>query len=175
MHHLKGKLCIALRALTLLRFLLCLGFVSGGFVFGVGFFFNPVWLSRFYSFVSSGLLLDGLFRCLLSGTPKCHLLTSKPFKEIILKFCISWESFNSDPINSKCLFYSNHRQSLTFPLCFFLTPVMELPGFYTVIKGYPFSLNCMLPSARLCAELSFQCGVLSSSPVWRGFCLAMID
>lgn len=52
---------------------------------------------------------------------------------------------------------------------------MELPGFYKVIRRCPFSLNCMLPSARLCADFSFQRCVLSSSPVWRGFCLVKIE
>lgn len=99
--------------------LLCLGFCFAWVSFLVHYFYKTQFGCQDSSpSFSSVLLLGGLFLCLFSGTPECHLVTSKPFNRIVLKFFISWESFNSGPINSKCLFYSDNRQSLTYPRCF---------------------------------------------------------
>lgn len=80
---------------------------------------------------------SGLFWCLLSGTPECHLLTSKPFNEIILKFLSAKSLSILVPLTPSAFFTVTTDSPSVF--WFFLIPLIELPGFYIkLLNEIPF-------------------------------------
>lgn len=68
----------------------------------------------------------------LSETPECHLLTSEAFNEIILKFLSAESPSILVPVTPSAFFTVTTDSPLTF--LFFLTPLIELPGFYKAVK-----------------------------------------
>lgn len=117
MHYLKGKLCIdALwsyfaKIFALLRFHFQFAFLNTH-TRSVARIFIP-------SF-SSVLLLSGLFQYLLSGPPECHLLTSKPFNEIVLNFLSAASPSILVPLTPSAFFTVTTDSPLLCLFCLFL-------------------------------------------------------
>lgn len=113
--------------------LLCLGFSlffpggRGAFFFSFKIQFNSVVKFLFPCFdLFCFSVVD--FQCLSSGTPACRLLSSKPFNEIVLKFLSTKSPSILVPLTPSAFFTVTTDSPSV--LCFFLTLLIELPGFY---------------------------------------------
>lgn len=143
-HYLRGSCASLLCALALLRLLLWLDFLSGLLFLKHNLIIRVLVLhSRMICFSASlfhvlrssflyVLLLCFSIPCFLSGTPECHLLTSEAFNEIILKFLSAESPSILVPLTPSAFFTVTTDSPLTF--LFFLTPLIELPGFYKAVK-----------------------------------------
>lgn len=77
------------------------------------------------------------FQCLSSGAPACRLLSSKPFDEIVLKFLSAKSPSILVPLTPSAFFTVTTDSPSV--LCFFLTLLIELPGFYIrLLNDTPF-------------------------------------
>lgn len=139
-------------ALVRLRFGVCL-FVVASMQFGC---------KELIPLCSSVLLLSSPSQCLPSGTAECPLVTSKPFNEIVLKSVSAKSPPILVPLTPSAFLQWQQTVPRFLLLLVFLTRLMKLPGFYTVIKGCPFCFKLHAAKCHLGSASSFQHSVLSS-------------